>query len=133
MKYSHYIGVLLIIGFVIVAYMPWIYIPSLQVYVKGMDSGGTIFGKPALFNLFCCTLSLVFFLVPKVWAKRANIFSAAVNMAWAFKNFILLSICRGGECATHLPGLYIMMGLCIGIFVMAILPDLKVPPHKTAP
>ena len=24
---------------------------SLQVYVKGMDSGGTIFGKPALMNL----------------------------------------------------------------------------------
>lgn len=131
MKYSHYIGVLLIIGFCIVAYMPWIYIPSLQVYVKGMDSGGTIFGKPALMNLICCALSLVFFLVPKIWAKRAGVFSGTVNMAWAVKNFILMNICRGGECAEHLPGLYLMLVLCIGIFVMALMPDIKIPNHKS--
>jgi hypothetical protein len=127
MKYSHYIGVLLVVGFCIVAYMPWIYIPSLQVYVRGMDSGGTIFGKPALMNLFCCALSLLFFLVPKVWAKRANIFSTSVNLAWAFKNFILLNICRGGECPERHAGLYLMMILAIGIFVMGLLPDIKIP------
>lgn len=130
MKYSQYIGVGLIIAFCVLAYMPWIYIPSLQVYVKGMDSGGTIFGKPALMNLICCGLSFVLFLIPRIWAKRTNLFSTTVNLGWAFKNFVLLSVCRGGECPDRQPAAYLMLLVAIGIFVMSLLPDIKIPAAK---
>jgi nitrate/nitrite transporter NarK len=95
-----------------------------------MNSGGTIFGEPALMNLICCGLSLVFFLVPKIWAKRAGLFSGAVNMGWACKNFVLLNICRGGECPERLISLYLMLVLSIAIFAMALVPDIKIPAHK---
>lgn len=130
MKYSQYIGIGLILAFGLVAYLPWIYIPSLQISVKGMDAGGTLFGKPALFNLFCCALSLILFAVPRLWAKRANLFVTTMNLAWALKNVIILGICRQGECPERRPGLYLMFLLTVGILLMAFLPkiDVTAPP-----
>jgi hypothetical protein len=127
MKYSQSIGIALVLAFGVVAYLPWISIPSLHIFIKGMDSGGTLFGKPALFNLICCGCALLFFAVPRLWAKRANIFATTMNLAWALKNFIVLSICREGECPERLPALYLMFLLALGILVMSFLPkiDLK--------
>ena len=120
MKYSQSIGIALILVFVLVAYLPWIYIPGTGVPVTGM--GSSMFGRPALFNIFCCVFSLVFFAVPKLWAKRANIFFTTMNLAWALKNFIILSICRQGACPDRRPGLYLMFVAALGILVMAFLP-----------
>jgi hypothetical protein len=127
MKYSQYIGVALILAFVVVAFMPWIYIPSIQSYVKGLDPGKTTFGKVALFSLMCLSCSLVFFLIPRVWAKRTNLFFTAMNLAWSFKNLIVLSVCPQGDCPQRLSALYIQFGLSIAILIMAFLPDLPVP------
>ncbi len=126
MKYSQYIGVALILAFVIVAFMPWIYIPSIQSSVKGMDPGKTTFGKVALFSLMCLSCSTVFFLIPRVWAKRTNLFFTAMNLAWSFKNLIVLSVCPQGDCPQRLSALYIQFGLSIAILIMAFLPDLPV-------
>lgn len=132
MKYSQIIGVGLVLAFVVVAWMPWIYIPSLHVSVKGMDDGGTIFGKPALFNLICCAFSLIFFAIPRLWAKRGNIFAATMNLAWALKNFIILSICRQGECPDRKAALFLMFLFALGIEIMAFLPKMPVQ-KKGAP
>lgn len=130
MKYSQPIGVVLILLFVLVAFFPWIYIPDTGAPVTGM--GSSMFGRPALFNLFCCVFSLVFFAIPRLWAKRANIFFATMNLAWALKNFIILSICRQGACPDRRPGLYLMFLATLGILVMAFLPRVSLT-SKRAP
>lgn len=124
MKYSQSIGLVLVLAFGVAAYLPWIYIPSIHVYVKGMDAGNTLFGKPALFNILCCALSLLFFAIPRLWAKRANLFVATMNLAWALKNLVILSVCRQGECPERQPGLYLMFIFAAGILLMAFLPKL---------
>jgi hypothetical protein len=130
MKNSQYIGVGLILALVFLAWQPWIYVSSVDTYVRGMDPGKTAFGKPALFNLFCCAPSLVFFLIPRIWAKRANVFFTTINFAWALKNFILLSICRQGECPVRYFALYGMLACAGGILLMSLLPRMKLPTPK---
>jgi hypothetical protein len=131
MKYSQYIGILLILLFVVMAFLPWIYIPSIHAYVTGVGGDIHFFGMPALFGFFCCVFSVVFFLIPRTWAKRANIFATSLNLAWALKNIILLNICRQGECPEAHPALYIMFVLSIGIVAMAFLPDIAIPNGRT--
>jgi hypothetical protein len=126
MKYSQYIGVALIIAFAVVAFQAWIYIPSVNSYVKGMDQGKTTFGMVALFSLMCLSCSVPLFLIPRVWAKRTNLFFTAMNLAWSFKNLIVLSVCPQGDCPQRLPSLYIQFGISIAILIMAFLPDLPV-------
>jgi hypothetical protein len=128
MKYSQAIGVVLILAFGLVAYSPWIYTPD-GTPVTGM--GSSMFGKPALFNFFCCAFALVFFAVPRLWAKRANIFFTTMNLAWALKNFIILSICRQGACPDRRLPLYLMFLFALGILVMAFLPRVSLTPKHT--
>lgn len=130
MKYSNWIGALLAVAFIGICYMPWIYISSIGKAVEGMNSNGTIFGKPGLFNIIMCVPAIIFFLLPKIWAKRTNLFFTALNFAWALKNYILLTICRQGECPDKQAGLFLMMVCAIGMFLMALFPDIKLNEDK---
>jgi hypothetical protein len=71
-------------------------------------------------------VEIVFFLVPKVWAKRANLFVAAVGVAWGFKCFYLYTACYRGECPEKRLGLFLMFGGTILALVATLLPDVPV-------
>ncbi|MFZ5978497.1 MULTISPECIES: hypothetical protein [Hydrotalea] len=130
MKYAQTIGIIAAILMVAVCFMPWIYIPSLQLTISGVH--GTVneqftFGKQILAQSFFSVLLIAFFALPKVWAKRTNLFVGFINMAWAIKNFTLFSLCREGECPEVKPGLYITVGLAVIVLLMTLLPRLKLP------
>ena len=94
-----------------------------------MSTAGTDFGKPGLMHLVLGVLLAVFFLVPKLWAKRINVFVAAINLAWGIRNYILLSTCYMGECPLKKPGLFLMLALCTFIQVMSLFPKIEMPPN----
>jgi hypothetical protein len=123
MKYSAHIGILFCGILVLTAYFPWIYIDSLQVYVSGVGANiKTVFGKPVLMNFYLLPIIIMFFLIPKLWAKKLNPFLGAINFAWALRNFLLLSTCRNGECPQQQVALYFYFLSAIVILVMTVLP-----------
>ena len=123
MKYSVHIGILFCGILVLSAYFPWIHINSLQTEVSGVGANiKTVFGKPALMNFYLLPIIILFFLIPKLWAKKLNPFVGAINLAWAVRNFLLLSTCRNGECPEQKIALYIYFISAIVILVMTVLP-----------
>ena len=130
MKYSQLLGVFGVIALAAVCYMPWSIIPEKILTVTGMSTAGTDFGKPGLMHLVLGALLIVFFLVPKLWAKRINVFVAAINLAWGIRNYVLLSTCYMGECPLKKPGLFIMLALCTFIQVMSLFPKIEIPPDE---
>jgi hypothetical protein len=131
MRYSNYIGIAAGLLIIITAYMPWIYIPSVDTFVTGMGASvKTVFGKPALMNFYLLPLILILFLVPRMWAKRANPFIGAIHFAWSLRNLLLLSTCRNGECPEKLIGLYLYFAASVLLLIMTVLPDLKLKPGK---
>ncbi|PZP49952.1 MAG: hypothetical protein DI598_06725 [Pseudopedobacter saltans] len=71
-------------------------------------------------------LSIVLFLIPKIGAKRVNLFVTAINFAWGIRNFTIYSTCSGGICPARKIGLFISLILVFGVFVMSMLPTTKV-------
>lgn len=127
MRYSNYIGIAAGLLMLAAAYFPWIYIPSIGAEITGMGAGvKTVFGKPALMNHYLMVVITLFFLIPKTWAKRMNTFAGAINFAWAFRNLLLLSTCRNGECPEKQVWLYVYFVAAFVVLVMTVLPDLKV-------
>jgi len=127
MRYSNYIGIFAGLLMIVAAVFPWIYITSIDAVVTGFGSEKvTRFGMPVLMNLFMIGLTTIFFLVPKLWAKRANPFAAAINFAWALRNLLLLSTCRNGECPQTTIWLYVYFAASLILLVMSVLPDMKV-------
>jgi hypothetical protein len=126
MKYSNYIGILAGLLMIVAAFFPWIYIPSVNATVTGFGSDTvTKFGKPVMMNLYLLVINIVFFLVPKEWAKKMNPFAGAISFAWALRNVLLLSTCRNGECPQQKIWLYVYLIAAFMLLVMTVLPQMK--------
>ena len=127
MKYSKWIGVLAVMTVFIVCFWPWVYIPSVQLTIGGMAASGKHnFGKPGLMNIICSAVAAILFLLPQVWAKRTNIFFCGFNIAWAIRNYILLSRCYSGECPEKMAALYILLTASAVMLVMSFLPEVEI-------
>ena len=125
MRHSQLLGVMTVIILAGVCYMPWSFIPAKNILVTGLNAPGTMFGKPGLMHFVLGAVLILFFIIPKIWAKRINVFIAAINFAWSIRNYILLSTCFMGDCPKIKIGLYIANLFCIIILIMTFLPDLK--------
>ncbi len=128
MKYSQLIGILLGLMLITVCYFPWSYIESKDIMVTGMSAPGTNFGKPGLMNIYVTVASIILFAIPKIWAKRTNLFFTMFNMGWSIRNFIILAVQFYGETPVRQWGLYVSLILSILMFIMSLLPKLEIKP-----
>jgi hypothetical protein len=126
MKYSQFIGVIAAFLLIVVCFFPWSFIASQQLTVTGLHAAGTNYGKPGLFNIILCLILIVLFALPAIWAKRTNVFIAALNLAWAIRNYLLLSFCMMGECPEKKPALFALIALAVVIQLMSLLPKLAI-------
>lgn len=124
MKYSQLIGIILCGVLIGICYMPLVALPG-NIIITGFETAGTNFGKPGMMHQILCIVMIIFFALPKGWAKRTNFFIAAINLAWAIRNFILLSGCMAGECPEKKWGLYLELIISTAILAMSLLPKMK--------
>lgn len=130
MKHSQTIGIIAALATIVICFLPWAVIPGRGISISGMHAVGTHFGKPGMVNIIFSACMTVFFLVPRIWAKRTNVFLAAINLAWAFRNYLLVSTCMAGECPEKQPALYVLVAMGILIQVMVLLPRIALPGKK---
>ena len=129
MKYSKWIGLSAVLLLIFSSFQPWVYISAQQLTITGMNTTGTNFGKPALVNIIISSLAAICFLVPPVMAKRANVFICTLNIAWAVRNYIILSICRAGECPEKKISLYLVLAASIVMLIASLFPDVTIRPE----
>ena len=130
MKYSQQIGAVLALFIIANCFLPWSYIPSLDITITGMQTAGTSFGKPGILHIFFCAIAFIMFLIPKLWSKRTNVFLAAINLAWGIKNYILYSMCSAGDCQQRKYGIYLLLIFSLLLLLMALLPKIPVQERK---
>jgi hypothetical protein len=115
---------------IISCFFPWVIIESKNIVVRGMQATGTTYGKPGLMSLLLAVLVAIFALVPRIWAHRICIFSTALNTGWALRNFLLLSVCQGGECPQRQLFFYVYLFSSLLLLVAVLIQE--VPYKKTA-
>jgi uncharacterized membrane protein YuzA (DUF378 family) len=128
MKYSQLIGIIAAVAVIIVCHLPWTFIESKNLTIYGMHAPDTNFGRPGLMNFIVSGLSIIFFAIPRIWAKRTNVFVTVFNLAWSIRNFILLASCLMGECPVKKTSLYLLIAFSAVMMLMALLPKLAIKP-----
>lgn len=103
---------------------PWVYIESRQWTISGIDTKGTNFGKPAYLHLILLPLFIGFTLIRRIWAKRFNLLVGAINMAWAFRNYLETTGCSGGECPEKEWGIFLLLGSAFLMLISTFFPDM---------
>jgi hypothetical protein len=132
----HYLGLAACLLLAASCFMPWAFYndPAItdvsQRTFTGFYSYQNYYGKPGKFLCFFAGLSLLLKLLPKVGAKRVDLFLCALGTAYALKAFFEYRGVYGGVVPQTLIGLYLMLGACLLIMVAAIFPDLKIVEKK---
>ncbi len=129
-KYLQKLGLIACIGLAISCFMPWAYYADIQQSFTGFYSFQNQYGKPGKLLLLIAVVAFVFMQLPRVWAKRSNLFVCALGVGYAIKSYILFTSCYNTYCPQKLPGIYLMMVAIILMQIAAVFPDLKIPNKK---
>lgn len=121
----HFAGIAAAILLIASCFMPWAYYADLHQTFTGFYSHQNYYGKPGKFLTLLSVISLSMMLIPKIWAKRTNLFVAALLVGYAIKNFISFTSCYNAYCPEKQPGIFLMIGSAVIILLAAIFPDLK--------
>ena len=122
MRLKFVLSLLSVAVLVFACFLPWITIESKNITISGMNTTGTLYGKPGYFHFLWAGAYLFFLLINKIWSKRAAVGMAAFNIAWALRNFLLLPACQMGECPERREGLYLLL---LASFLMFLTPLLN--------
>jgi hypothetical protein len=125
MRLMKWVGIAAAILLIVACFMPWVIIPSKNITVSGVSTDGTSFGKPAYLH-FILALSFVFLsLIKRIWAKRVNLILVALNLAWAIRNYFMVSTCRAGECPEKQLAIFLIVIASVIMLIAALFPDIK--------
>ncbi len=125
-----FLGIAAALTLLIAGFLPWIHIVSKDLTITGVNTDGTNYGKPAYLHFVFLAFFLVFALTPRLWAKRANLLVILFNLAWAFRNFLIIGYCEGGDCPEKKAGLFLVLICSIIMTVSALFPDMKLKEEK---
>ncbi|HVT84871.1 MAG TPA: hypothetical protein VHD35_06695 [Chitinophagaceae bacterium] len=131
MRFMKWIGFVAAVALAIACLYPWVFIESKNITVSGIQSAGTSFGKPGYLHFLLIAFFLFFHFIPKVWAKRSNLLIVALNLAWAIRNYILISFCQMGECPVKKTAFYILIPASVLMLAAALFPDIDLPNDKS--
>ena len=129
-KVKFYLGILFALVLIISCFSPWITVVSREIEISGVSAEGTNFGKPGYFNLLFSALFILFHIIPRLWAKRWNLLVVALNIAWAIRNYFILTACREGECPEKHLGLYLSIIASFLMLVSALFPEISMDEKK---
>jgi len=103
-------------------FFTWVSVEANNFFVGGFySSANSRFGEPGILQTAFCAIYISMLLLNKIWSIRTAFFVAAFNLAWAVRNFFVISVCSGGVCPERHTGLYTVL---IGSILLLVLPAL---------
>jgi hypothetical protein len=125
-----WIGLFAVILLIVSCFLPWVIISSKNIVVSAVESTGTNFGKPGYTHFVLSFFFIIFHFIPRLWAKRSNLLVVALNIAWAIRNYFIISMCREGDCPEKQIGLWLVLLASILILIAALFPDIELKEEK---
>lgn len=119
MQSIRWLSILTAIVIITACFFTWVSVESKDFFVGGfVSSDNSRFGEPGILHVSFCAIIILFLLINKVWSVRTSFFVAAFNVAWAVRNYVVISACSGGVCPEKHTGLYTIL---IGSILLLIL------------
>lgn len=119
MQSIKWLSVLTALVIITACFFTWVSLENKNFFVGGFfSSDNNKFGQPGILHTAFCSIIILLLLINRVWSVRAAFFISAFNVAWAIRNYIVISACSGGVCPEKHTGLYTIL---IGSILLLIL------------
>jgi hypothetical protein len=132
MQSIRWLSVLTAVVIITACFFTWVSVESKNFFVGGFfSSENNKFGQPGILQVAFSAIYILLLLLNKIWSIRTAFFVAAFNVAWAVRNYIVISACNGGVCPERHTGLYTIL---IGSLLLLLLtPFIKVKSKEFLP
>ena len=130
MKYSQWIGVVAYFLLIGSCFLPWAWYPGIDREFTGFFSESGVYGHPGKLFVGLAVIGVLFFLIPKIWAKRANMLVGALTLAFAIRCYIVFTQCYRGICPQTRIGIYLLLGAALIVLLATLTPDLTIKENK---
>jgi hypothetical protein len=121
LKYAPLIGLIASLAMIACCFFPWAYYPDIQQNFDGFYSMQNQYGKPGKTFVFLSILSCFLFVIPQLWAKRANQVVAILIFAYGLKTYFTFAACYRGTCPEVKPALAGMIFFALIILICSLL------------
>jgi hypothetical protein len=129
-KIIYGLGIFACIVLIISCFLPWTFHADVGKDFTGFFSEKEKYGKPGKFIIYFAVIILAFMILPKLWAKRANLFFGAMLVAYAVKNYILYTSCYMAYCPEKKAGIFLMLFSSVIIMIAAVFPNMQIDKNK---
>ena len=124
----HYTGITACFLLIGTCFMPWVHYNNINETFTGFHvirfSTGNYYGRAGIIVSFFATIILVFILVPKVWAKRANLFLAAMLFAYCIRTYIIFTSALFEGEVDKKAGIYLIIIFSFILLVASVFPKI---------
>jgi hypothetical protein len=131
MKNFNRIGIAAALLLIVTCFLPWTYHSDLDKTFSGFFSENNIYGKPGKPLVLFAITAIFLHSIPKLWAKRVNIFMGVLTVAYCLKTYVLFTTCYRGICPERKPGIFLMLIASVVMVVTAVLPEMKIGENKS--
>jgi hypothetical protein len=129
-KIIYWAGITACMVLIISCFIPWTYHADVNKAFTAFFSEQNQYGKPGKFLITFGVTSMLLIIIPKLWAKRVNLFLTAFTVAYAIKTYILYTSCYNAYCPDKRAGIFIMLFSTLVILLAAVLPNMKAMENK---
>ena len=129
-KIVHWVGLTACVVLIVACFMPWAYYADAHIIAEadktftGFYSYQNNYGKPGKMLTLVAIVVIILMLLPKVWAKRTNLFVCALAVGYAIKSYILYVSCYNAYCPEKKTGIFLMLVSTIVMLIAAAFPKL---------
>lgn len=125
-KIIYWLGIAACIALIISCFIPWTYYADLKESFTGFYSYHNEYGKPGKLLVGAGTIALVMMVLPKVWAKRVNLFVCALAVGYTIKTYILFTSCYNAYCPEKQSGIYLMLFSSVVMLAASVFPEFRI-------
>lgn len=125
-KILKWLGLLACVALIVSCFLPWAYYADINESFTGLYTYKKIYGRPGVFMIPIAVLAILFIVLPRVWAKRVNMFLCGLLLGYSIKTYVMFTSCYNAYCPQKLPGIYLMLIATIVMLLAAIFPDFKI-------
>jgi hypothetical protein len=128
-KVMYYTGIAATVAMIITCFMPWVHYNSINETFTGYHVTkfvtGNYYGRAGIPITIMSSIILICMLLPKLWAKRINLFVAALLFAYCIRTYIIFTSALFEGEVEKKPGIYLVIVLSFLMLLGCLFPKGK--------
>lgn len=125
----HIVGLIASASLIAACFIPWVHYNNINETFTGFHvsrfSTGNYYGRAGLVICVFTAIILLFMFVPKIWAKRTNLFLTAILFAYCIRTYIIFTSALFEGEVEKKAGIYLIIVLSFIMLASSLFPKLE--------